>query len=71
MEKQKYVLGINTSNHDRSAALLKDGRIVCAISEERIDRRKHSQGFYGDNARSIVIPPMAAINYCLEAEKLQ
>ena len=70
MEKQKYVLGINTSNHDRSAALLKDGRIVCAISEERIDRRKHSQGFYGDNARSIVIPPMAAINYCLEAEKI-
>lgn len=68
MKDKKYVLGINTSNHDRSAALLRDGKIVCAISEERIDRRKHSQGFYGDNSRSIVIPPLAAINYCLEEE---
>ena len=70
MKDKKYVLGINTSNHDRSAALLKDGKIVCAISEERIDRRKHSQGFYGDNSKSIVIPPLAAINYCLEAENI-
>lgn len=70
MKDKKYVLGINTSNHDRSAALLKDGKIVCAISEERIDRRKHSQGFYGDNSKTIVIPPLAAINYCLEAENI-
>jgi carbamoyltransferase len=56
-----YVLGVSMSNHDRSACLLRDGRIVGAMAEERLDRRKRSEGFYGQWPRDIVIPPIQAI----------
>lgn len=42
--------------HDGSAVLLKDGGIVAAIEEERLNRIKHSNCF-----------PVQAIRYCLEA----
>ncbi len=59
------------SNHDRSVAILCDGNIIAAISEERIDRRKHSQGFYSNQPNHIVLPPSAAINYCLDKSNLK
>ncbi|SFO34105.1 carbamoyltransferase [Pseudobutyrivibrio sp. UC1225] len=68
MKKNLYSLGINNSNHDRSAALFKDGKLVYAIAEERLDRRKHSEGFYANNSRGVVVPPLKAINYVLKAE---
>ncbi|MDO8548378.1 MAG: carbamoyltransferase C-terminal domain-containing protein [bacterium] len=42
MESKKsfYVLGINLNTHDSSAALLKDGEVVAAVSEERFTRVK-------------------------------
>ncbi len=49
------ILGFN-STHDASAALVRDGRIVCAVEEERFSRRKHHYGF-----------PARAIRACLEA----
>ncbi|MBE7099152.1 carbamoyltransferase C-terminal domain-containing protein [Bacillus cereus] len=64
--KDIYVLGVSMSNHDRSAALLKNGVIISAIGEERIDRRKKSDGFYGTKPNNIVIPPFAAITYVLK-----
>lgn len=70
MSKKEYVMGINLSNHDRSASILCDGEIVVAISEERLDRRKHSQGFYANQSNSIVLPPFASINYCLDYCKI-
>lgn len=36
------VLGLNSSPHDRSAVLVKDGKIVIGIEEERLTREKHS-----------------------------
>ncbi|MCK4887704.1 MAG: cobalamin-dependent protein, partial [Planctomycetes bacterium] len=48
-------LGINIG-HDRGAALVRDGEIVCAISLERLDRNKHSTG---------VVLPFQAMEYCL------
>ena len=54
------ILGIHCG-HDRSAALLIDGKIVCAIEEERLDRRKHSSGLE---------TPLKAIRYCLESQGL-
>src|SRR5258708_4346996 len=63
-------MGISRSSHDRAAALLKDGSIVAAIAEERIDRRKRSQGFYSNNSRDIVLPPSSAVKYLLSAEDL-
>jgi carbamoyltransferase len=39
------VLGINAFHGDASAALVKDGVLVAAIEEERLNRRKHCAGF--------------------------
>lgn len=65
-----YVLGVNLS-HDRSACLLKDGQIVVAIEEERLDRFKYSPGFIFQQGRNEFViqkvSPMKAITYCLEA----
>jgi carbamoyltransferase len=63
MSNERYVLGVSMSNHDRSAAVLRDGVVVAAIAEERIDRRKKSHGFYGNAPRDVVLPPMGAITY--------
>ncbi|HEX8903407.1 MAG TPA: carbamoyltransferase C-terminal domain-containing protein [Longimicrobiaceae bacterium] len=50
-----YILGINAYHGDVSAALLKDGRLVAAVEEERFRRVKHWAGF-----------PTQAIRACLE-----
>jgi carbamoyltransferase len=39
------ILGINAFHGDASAALIKDGVLVAAIEEERLNRRKHCAGF--------------------------
>lgn len=61
------VLGISMSSHDRAAALIRDGRVVAAVCEERLDRRKKSQGFYANGGGSLVLPPMAAVTDVLRA----
>ena len=48
------ILGINAYHGDAAAALIKDGRIVAAVEEERFNRLKHSAGF-----------PVKSIEYCL------
>ena len=53
-----YILGI-APYHDCSATLLKDGKIIGAIEEERFTRKKHEFGF-----------PENAINYLLNLEKI-
>jgi carbamoyltransferase len=40
-----YVLGLNTFHADSSAALLKDGELIAAVAEERLNRVKHFAGF--------------------------
>jgi len=40
-----YILGINAFHADASAVLLKDGEVVGAIAEERLNRIKHFAGF--------------------------
>ena len=57
MASPTYILGINAYDHDVSAALLRDGEVVCAINRERLTRVKHDTGFYSD--------PVA---YCLLSE---
>ncbi len=61
-----YHLGINLG-HDRSAAIVKNGKIEIAIQQERLDRTKNSIGFLhqslGD-CKNIQIPH-EAIQYCL------
>jgi carbamoyltransferase len=50
-----YILGINAFHGDVSAVLLRDGRLVVALEEERFTRVKHAAGF-----------PTHAIRRCLE-----
>jgi len=35
-----YILGISCYYHDSAAALLKDGKILAAVEEERFSREK-------------------------------
>jgi carbamoyltransferase len=49
------ILGINCFSHDTSACLVRDGRIVAFVEEERFNRERHTRRF-----------PDAAIAYCLE-----
>ncbi len=53
-------MGICSFGHEASAALLKDGKVVIALEEERFNREKHTNKF-----------PENAIKACLEFEKIQ
>jgi carbamoyltransferase len=50
-----YVLGISAFYHDSAAAILKDGEIIAAASEERFTRKKGDESF-----------PKYAIDFCLD-----
>ena len=50
-----YILGLNAFHGDSSACILKDGKVIVALEEERIRRIKHWAGF-----------PTEAIEYCLK-----
>ncbi len=54
-----YILGISAFYHDAAAALIKDGKIVAAIQEERFTRIKHDENF-----------PINAIKCCLNLEHI-
>lgn len=49
-----YILGLNAYHPDSSAALIKDGKLIAAVEEERFNRVKHWSGF-----------PTLSIQYCL------
>lgn len=49
-----YILGINAFHADASSSLLKNGKVLNAIEEERITRIKHCAGF-----------PYESIKWCL------
>jgi carbamoyltransferase len=55
-----YILGINAYHGDAAAAIIKDGRLIAAVEEERFNRVKHCAGF-----------PEQSIRYCLEAAGLR
>jgi carbamoyltransferase len=50
------ILGIHFGSHDTCAALVKDGRLVAVMEQERFDHHKHTLAF-----------PRDAMAYCLEA----
>ena len=69
--KPLYHLGINLG-HDRSAALVADGKIIVEIEQERLDRQKHSIGFMNQSMgdTSQIKLPHEAIELCLNKENL-
>jgi len=54
MASPTHILGISAFYHDSAAALLRDGQIVAAASEERFTRKKGDPGF-----------PAHAVAFCL------
>jgi carbamoyltransferase len=54
------ILGISAFYHDSAAAIVADGRLVAAIQEERLSRKKHDSSF-----------PRRAIEACLAQANLQ
>src|SRR3989338_1402061 len=54
-----YILGLSAYYHDSSAILLKDGKVVCGIEEERFTRVKHDNRF-----------PFKAVEFCLKESEL-
>lgn len=50
-----YILGLNAYHGDSAACLVKDGKLIAALEEERIRRIKHWAGF-----------PSEAIKFCLD-----
>jgi carbamoyltransferase len=50
------ILGLNMFHADASAAIVRDGEVVFAIAEERLNRHKHYGGF-----------PALAVKACLDA----
>jgi carbamoyltransferase len=54
------ILGLNFIYHDSTACVVKDGKLVAAIEEERLTRQKHTSVF-----------PVMAIQHCLEMAELK
>jgi len=54
-----YILGLSAYYHDSAAILLKDGKVICGIEEERFSRVKHDNGF-----------PFKAVEFCLKESEL-
>ena len=50
-----YILGISSFYHDSAASLIKDGKILSAVEEERFSRIKHDNKF-----------PFKAVEFCLK-----
>lgn len=54
------ILGINIFHGDAAACIIKNGEIIVAIEEERINRIKHSSGF-----------PIESIKYCIKTAEIK
>lgn len=56
----KYIIGLNIGNHDSSACLIRNGILVSYAEQERFSRNKMAIGE----------PPINAIQYCLNENKI-
>jgi carbamoyltransferase len=54
------ILGISAFYHDSAACLIRDGKVIAAVQEERFTRKRHDASF-----------PSASIQYCLRAGGIQ
>src|ERR1700758_5549387 len=52
--KPTYILGLNSFHADSGAALLRDGELIAAVTEERLNRVKHFAGFPAQSIREVL-----------------
>ena len=55
-----YIIGINSHHPDSSACIIKDGKLIAAVEEERFTRIKHWAGL-----------PVLSIRHCLNEAKIK
>ncbi len=62
-----YHMGMNLG-HERSVAIAKDGEIIVAIEQERLDRHKYSPGYmlHAPGVAAQIQIPAEAMRYCLD-----
>ena len=58
--KNNYIIGLNIYHADSSACIMKNGEIIFAIEEERINRIKHLSGL-----------PVKSIEECLKLTNIK
>ncbi|OGG49876.1 carbamoyl transferase [Candidatus Kaiserbacteria bacterium RIFCSPHIGHO2_01_FULL_54_36] len=63
-DKSTYILGLNFAYHELSACLLKNGKLIAAVEEERFSRVKRGKKALVHNPDII---PEQSILYCLKA----
>lgn len=63
MDKFIYILGLNTTYHELSACLIKDGELIAAVEEERFNRVKHGKSALVSNPDTL---PVEAIKFCFD-----
>ena len=49
-----YIIGISAYYHDSAAALIKNGKILSAVQEERFTRKKHDSSFPSNSIKFIL-----------------
>ncbi len=62
-----YVLGLNAVFHDSAACLLKDGKLIAAVEEERFTQIKHGKRPIPFSTFEL---PFHAIDYCLKTANI-
>ncbi|MDO8590132.1 MAG: carbamoyltransferase C-terminal domain-containing protein [bacterium] len=63
MRKPLYILGLNFAYHELSACLVKDGKLLAAVEEERFSRIKRGKKSLVGNPDTL---PLKSIEYCLK-----
>src|ERR1035441_6603611 len=59
----RWLLGINSTYHEPSACLIRNGEIVAAAEEERFNRMRHGKPANLLNPHEL---PTGAIRFCLD-----
>lgn len=62
-DKHTYILGLNFAYHELSACLIKDGKLIAAVEEERFSRIKRGKKSLVNNPDTL---PEHSIRYCLK-----
>ena len=57
----RYILGINSAYHESAACLVRDGVIVTAVEEERLNRIKHAKEARVDNPEQRPLRPVVEL----------
>ncbi|OGZ63873.1 MAG: carbamoyl transferase [Candidatus Staskawiczbacteria bacterium RIFCSPLOWO2_01_FULL_40_39] len=67
MKKPTYILGLNFAYHELSACIIKNGKLLAAVEEERFSRIKRGKQALINNPDVL---PKEAINYCLDIAQI-